>query len=156
MTSIALYDKSSVYLTKTFDEVAKNGTEVVKYLDMSDGATVTHAYKKGVIEPFKEIVQRMVKRNNVPHNSGEGFTLNTTEKITEVRELNKQPISINTIVEEWFYKGKPTTIFTRGLKSQKDNHQLSWVKSEFISVPSYGKYISMSKDGERIHFKWDV
>lgn len=156
MTSIALYDKSSVYLTKTFDKVSQNGTRVVKYLDMSDGATVTHSYKKVAIEPFKEIVQRISKRNNVPHNSGEGFTLNTTEKVTEVRELGKQPININTIIEEWFYKGEPTTTFTRGSKSQKDNPQLSWVKSEFISVPSYGKYTQVSKDGERIHFKWEV
>ena len=155
MTSIALYDKSSVYLRKTFDKVAKNGTRVVKYLDTPSGATVTHAYKKDSKEPFKEIVQRMSKKNNVPQ-SDKGFTLNTTVKNTEVRELGKQPISINTNIEEWFYMDKPTTTFTTGLKSQKDKPQLSWVKSEFISVPSYGKYTSVSKDGERIHFKWEV
>ena len=81
MTSIALYDKSSVYLRKTFDKVAKNGTRVVKYLDTPSGATVTHAYKKDSKEPFKEIVQRMSKKNNVPENLDKGFTLNTTKKI---------------------------------------------------------------------------
>ena len=90
------------------------------------------------------------------HSSSKDFTLNTTKKLTEVREIGKQPIRIETNIEDWFYKDKPTTTYTRGLKFQKAEPQLSWVKSEFISVPSYGKYTSVSKDGERIHFKWEV
>ena len=61
-----------------FDKVAKNGTRVIKYIDMPSGATVTHAYKKDAIEPFKEIVQWISKKFNAPQHSGKDFTLNET------------------------------------------------------------------------------
>ena len=152
MTSIALYDKSSVNLRKTFDKVAKNGTRVIKYIDMPSGATVTHAYKKDAIEPFKEIVQWISKKFNAPQHSGKDFTLNETTKFTGIREVGKQPISINTSIDEWFYMGKPTTTYTSGSKVQEGEPKISWIKNEFHNDPDYGTMFTLYKDEEKIHF----
>lgn len=107
----------------------KNGIKVYEQFGKK-GERILSSFKPGKSEPFKQVIRyKDTVNNNAYHRSGNLFNLNIVDRHLIVKQTGKNPIDIRTSIDHWFYQGEPLKTYTSGLKVQKENPDIAWIKN---------------------------